>query len=198
MKRAGAIALATCLAACATLTPETDGLGHAERMRRIASVDQWELRGRISVDTGDDAYQGRFTWRQTDDEMRLLIRGPLGAGAVEIRGTADALVVRARGESWQMQDPETELSDLLGWWLPVSSLRYWLLGAPDGRFPDTRLINEAGLLTSLEQRAWQLDYTRYDLQHDLLIPRSVELTHAPLELAVTIDDWRVPEPASDP
>lgn len=191
---AGAMTLAASLWGCTSLTTQTDGLTYAQRMERIASVTDWDLRGRISVDTGEDAYQGRFNWRQDDNEMRLVIRGPLGAGAVQIMGSDDTLTVRARGESWQMQDPEIELSELLGWWLPVTSLRYWLLGAPDARFTDDGSVYSNGLLTSLAQRAWRLEYTRYDLAGDLLVPRSIELKHAPLALTVTIDDWRRREP----
>lgn len=198
MNKSCAIAIATCLAACATLAPESDGLTYAERMQRVTSAAQWDLRGRISVDTGDDAFQGRFNWRQDQDEMRLVIRGPLGAGAVEIRGAPDALTVRARGETWEMQDPETDLSELLGWWLPVESLRYWLLGAPDGRFAEQSAVNDEGLLASLEQRAWKLKYTRYGLVDDVLIPRSLELSHASLALAVTIDEWRRREASDNP
>ena len=187
------ILVIVCVSGCATLTTETDGLDAEARQQRIAKVTSWDLRGRISVDTGEDAFQGRFTWRQNEDQMRLSIRGPLGAGAVEIRGNEDELFVRSRGETWQMQDPELELSSLLGWWMPVSSLRYWLLGTADGRFTQISTIDEHGLLKSLEQRAWKLDYTRYALAGDVLIPRTLELSHAPLELAVTIDDWRTLE-----
>ena len=197
-KRAGAILIATWLAACVSLTDESDGLGYAERMARIASASRWTLRGRISVDTGEDAFQGRFNWRQNDDEMRLVIRGPLGAGAVEIRGARDALTVRARGETWELRDPETELSELLGWWMPVESLRYWLLGTPDQRFAQTSTVDESGLLTTLEQRAWELEYLRYGLADDVLIPRRIELVHEPLALDVTIDDWRRSESDRDP
>jgi outer membrane lipoprotein LolB len=190
LRVAGAMAIATLLSACATLTTESDGLTYAERMQRIAGVTDWSLSGRISVDTGEDAYQGRFNWRQDSDEMRLVIRGPLGVGAVQIAGSDDSLTVHARGESWQMEDPEIELSELLGWWLPVTSLRYWLLGIPDARFADDGSVYSNELLEYLAQRAWRLRYTRYELSEDVLIPRSIELTHAPLALTVTIDDWR--------
>jgi len=189
------IAALASIGACATLDIESDGYTFEQRQQQLLATPNWQMRGRISVDTGADAYQGRFTWLQNEDVLSLLIRGPLGAGGVSINGTADELILRARGESRVMHDAETDLSELLGWWLPISSLRHWLLGLPDERFDHRDATVASELLSALNQRGWQLDYASYSQEESLLIPSRIELARAPLTLIVTIDSWRPITPA---
>lgn len=180
------------LGGCQTLPLEPDGLSFAERRDRLEAMPSWQIRGRIAIDTGEDAYQGRFNWWQDRDSLSLLIRGPFGAGSVEIAGTVDELTVRARGDTWVLNDAETELSALLGWWVPVASLKDWLLGYPDANY-DARTVMAGTVLGGLEQRAWRLDYSEYQNAHGVLVPRRIDLRYESLRLVVTIDDWTYPE-----
>jgi outer membrane lipoprotein LolB len=186
----GCLALAALLStACATIPEESDGLSAAQRLARVSSLGNWEMRGRIAIDTGEDAYQGRFSWWQEDEMMTLLVRGPFGAGSVQISGTPAALVVRTRDGSWLLQDAEYELSALLGWWVPVTSLKWWLFGLPDAEFEANSRRTDNDLLSSLVQRAWTLEYESYQLTNGLLVPRTIDMQHDTLRLVVTIDDW---------
>ena len=130
----GATLTAALLAACAHLPVGDDGLSYEQRRTRLEAVGAWEMRGRLAVQTGDDAFQGRFSWQQRADALDLAVRSPLGAGVLEVNGTPSALKVTARGDTRVLEDPETQLSELLGWWLPVGSLHAWLLGLPDPTF----------------------------------------------------------------
>lgn len=161
----------------------------SERERQLRAVANWEMRGRIAVDTGADAWQGRFTWWQDGDALRLLIRGPLNTRPVEISGNGAELTVRTRREVRTLEDPESELSELLGWWLPITSLPSWLLGLPDERYPAATLVLEDAAVRTLQQRAWLLEYGAYEQQSAASIPGSIRLSNTPLELVVTVDDW---------
>ncbi len=194
-----ASAAAMLLGGCATppesAVSDTGTRSYSERETQLRSVRNWEMRGRIAVDTGDDAWQGRFTWWQDDDSLRLLIRGPLNTRPVEISGNGTELTVRTRRETRVLEDPESQLSELLGWWLPITSLQSWLLALPDDRYPIAELTLDEARLRTLQQRAWALQYGEYEPQAAAEIPASIELSHAPLELVVTIDAWG---PRTDP
>ena len=185
------------------VTPDTDSAGPApatleERSRLLSGVPNWEMRGRIAVDTGteDGAWQGRFTWWQDAEALRVFIRGPLNSRPVEISGDGDQLTLRMRRETRVLEDPEAELSDLLGWWLPITSLPSWLLGLPDDRFAVATMVLDEARLNALEQRAWEIQYSAYEFQGAAEIPSSVRLVNEPLELVVTIDDWNAVTPDS--
>ena len=178
------------LGGCAHLRVSQDGLSYPERQARLESIDTWQMNGRISVDTGESAFQGRFQWHQSADSIELSIRSPLGAGILQVAGPPERLTVRARGETWELSDPEPELSALLGWWLPVRSLRAWLLGFSDPMFASQEELGPDRALQTLEQRLWQLTYESYQLSEGLLLPRRIDLTHGSLELRVIVDRWQ--------
>jgi outer membrane lipoprotein LolB len=199
-RAACAAAAAALLGACASLPTGTDGLSLGQRGETLESVTSWEMRGRLTVDTGEGGFQGSFNWRQQADALELIVRGPLRNGVLQVEGPPDALTVTARGETRLLTDPEAELSELIGWWLPVASLRYWLLGLPDSDFRAVTEPGADGTLASLEQRLWRVDYPAYGLAavggtgQQVLVPRRIDLKHDALTLQLTIDDW---EPATN-
>ena len=189
------VALST-LAGCAHAPPAADGLDVAGRRDRLAALPGWDLRGRISIDTGERAYQARFRWLQRPDSLLLNVRGLFGAGSFEINGNDEALTLRERGQTWSLDDPETELSARFGWWLPVGSLDAWLVGLPDDAFEATVHAGANGTLTTLEQRLWTLEFADYELAAGVLVPRTIDMRHGALRLQLTVDAWNplAPEP----
>lgn len=185
------------LAACVQLPVVDDGLGYDERRGLLESLPGWEMRGRLAVDTGERAFQGRFAWRQDHERLALSVRGPFGAGSFEVAGSPDAMTLRARGESFTLEDPETELSEIVGWWVPVASLGAWLIAVPDHRFDARSEFDSGGQLVSLEQRLWRLDYGDWQLANGVLVPRSIELSHGALTVSLTVDAWNPLAAAGD-
>ncbi|MFL2546121.1 MAG: lipoprotein insertase outer membrane protein LolB [Candidatus Rariloculaceae bacterium] len=167
-----------------------DAFDYPERRDYLSELEGWSMRGRIAVDTGEEAFQGRFQWQQSADTLELSIRGPLGVGVLQIAGPTNQLTVRARGDTWLLTDPETELSALLGWWLPVESFNAWLLGHPDPAFDAETTLGPDNALQSIEQRRWALSYDSYQLADEILMPRRIDLAHQDLELRVIVDRWQ--------
>ena len=203
LRAASALMAATLLSACASLPTGTDGLSLEQRRTKLESVGAWEMRGRIAVDTGKGGFQGSFNWRQENDALELIVRGPLRNGVLQVSGRPDALTVTARGETHTLTDPETELSELIGWWLPVASLPHWLLGFPDREFRAATEPGTDGTLAALEQRLWRVAYPAYGLApvaagEEVLVPSRIELAHTDLELKLTIDDWQPASRAATP
>jgi outer membrane lipoprotein LolB len=192
------------LPACATLPVGTDGLSYDQRRSTLEGVDAWEMRGRLAVDTGDRGFQGSFNWRQSAGALDLNVRGPFGNNVLQVAGTPNALTVTARGETRTLADPESELSALVGWWLPIGSLHAWLLGLPDGTFRSATEPGADGTLAAIEQRLWRVAYPTYQLTHvadganAVLIPRRIDLAHGELTLRLTIDVWRAASLGTSP
>lgn len=204
-RRLAAAALAAlALQGCATLPLGSDGLSSDERRARLEAVQAWESSGRLAVDTGERAFQGSFRWHQAGDTLELTVRGPLRNTVLQVSGTRRDLTVTARGETRLLTDPETELSALLGWWLPVGSLHAWLLGMPDAAFPARTDRGPEGTLAWLEQRLWRVEYPAFQLgalpalpsgpPANVLIPRRIDLSHGELHVRLTVDDWQVLTP----
>jgi outer membrane lipoprotein LolB len=202
LRLAALLPAAWLLGACATLPVGTDGLSFEQRRAELAAVDTWEMRGRLAIDTGGRAFQGSFNWRQDGDALELAVRGPLGAGVLQVEGAPSSLTYTARGETRTLTDPEAELSALLGWWLPVASLPAWLLGLPDETYRSTTEPGPDGTLARIDQRLWQVSYASYQLAQPeggrgVLLPRRIDLVHDRLSLRVTVDAWQ-PAPRTTP
>jgi outer membrane lipoprotein LolB len=199
-RRAGALAVPVLLAAgCAHVPPGTDdrdGLTLDQRQARLESVDSWEMSGRLAVDTGERAFPARFRWLQDDDISPLSVRGPLGAGSLEVTGSPERMMITAGGEQRVLEDPEADLSAQLGWWLPVESLGDWLLGMPDPEFEAETRIERDTVLRTLEQRLWRLEFVSYQLSGGLLVPRRIDMAHGPLEVRLTVDTWSAADAAT--
>jgi outer membrane lipoprotein LolB len=188
--------LAALLSACANMPVGSDGLSFEQRRARLESVAAWEMRGRLAVATAERGFQGSFRWEQSGDALDLAIRGPIGAGAMQVAGTPNGLTVTSRGDTRVLEDPETQLSELMGWWLPVGSLHAWLLGLPDPQYEARTEPGVDGTLAALEQRLWRVAYESYQLAgasaadpDAVLVPRRIDLEHGELRLRLTIDDW---------
>ncbi len=182
--------LAAGLCGCAHVPVGQGDLSYPERQSYLQQLDGWDMRGRIAVDMGEQAFQGSFRWQQSVDSLDLVVRGPLGGGVLQVAGPPDRLMVRARGETWELVNPETELSALLGWWLPVRSFSAWLLGLPDPMFAAQTSLGPDDTLQSLEQRLWTLSFQSYQLLDSVALPRRIDLIHRDLELRVTVDRWQ--------
>lgn len=190
---ATALSIGAALSGCAHLPPGDDAMTYEQRREYLAALNSWDLRGRIAISNGDEAFQGRFQWSQRPDNLALTVRGPLGTNVLRVSGPAERLTLEARGESRELDDPERQLSSLLGWWLPVTSFKSWLLGIPDPAYRASERIGDDGLLATLRQRLWQLTFVGYQLTAGVLVPRRIDLGHEQLEFRVVVDSW-VPAP----
>jgi outer membrane lipoprotein LolB len=195
--RLAIVAAGVLVIGCTHLPSQTDGLDRDSRQARLTSVAGWQMNGRLSIDTGERGYQARFRWRQVGERLTLTVSGPAGLGGFEIDGDAESLTLLYRRERRVLLDPEQDLSLNFGWWLPVTSLRSWLLGLPDDRFPSDDRRERSGTLAGLDQRLWRVDYNEYQLANEVLIPRSMHLSHESLELDLTIDRWQPLAPSQD-
>ncbi|NNC63488.1 MAG: outer membrane lipoprotein LolB [Gammaproteobacteria bacterium] len=177
------------LAGCTHLQPGSDELSYGERRDYLMGLEAWALRGRIAVDTGERAFQGRFQWSQEADALALTVRGPLGTNVLRVSGPAKALVVESRGETFNLDEPEAQLSALVGWWLPVMSFKRWLLGLPDPDYAAQTRFGDDNLLAELDQRLWQLSFVSHQLAAGVLVPRRIDLSHESLEFRIVVDSF---------
>jgi outer membrane lipoprotein LolB len=173
------------LTGCVHTPTVDDGLGTDQRNDRLTAIADWNLSGQLIVDTGERRDRVRIAWEQRGERLRLTVRGAVvGAGSIRVEGDANGYVIEGRGETRVLMDPEADLSRELGWpWpLPVTSLESWLRGLPDADFPAREDRGPAGVLATLTQRDWRIDYDEYQLAGGLLVPAAITLTHENLDL----------------
>jgi len=181
------------LAGCAT-TPESIDLPDIDswdtRTDVLGGIENWEFKGRIAVKAGDDGFNGKFDWAQQDSDFSATVGGPLGIGTVRIEGDGQIITLTDKdGAETVLHDPEVELRWRYGWTIPVTSLRYWALGIPDPGTPSTTSLDEAGLLSRLEQSGWVVEISSYREGGGQQMPRILTATNPDTRVRMVIDRW---------
>lgn len=166
----------------------------AGRRAAIEAVGTWSARGRIALKVPGTSGQGNFAWLQTGDTTVLRVAGPFGAGAYEIRWEPERLtVLSGRGEvAADYTGPDAArrfLEEQLGWSLPVTNARYWILGlaGPDTAARET--LDGSGLLAALVQDGWDVSYGEYQPEGAVALPRKLVLSSTTGRIRLVIDHW---------
>ena len=103
-------------------------------------------------------------------------------------------MVTAKKESFSSDNVQELTREVLGWDLPLTGLRYWVLGLADPGVPVTSLERDEQLrIKQLAQRDWQIDYLAYS--GDSALPSSMVLRHSDLRMRLIIDGWKFPSRA---
>ncbi|MGD8594066.1 MAG: lipoprotein insertase outer membrane protein LolB [Gammaproteobacteria bacterium] len=165
-----------------------------QRRQALADISAWDFKGRLSLKTHNEAWTGKVRWRQSGEEFRLHFNSPTGQGAVQLMSNPQFGVEMraAEGGVFYADDAETLLYDHTGWRLPVSGLRLWVMGLPDGNREISQLrFDEIGRIQLLEQYHWQIQYLQYQQVGALDLPRKISLQNDKLDLRIVIDQWEI-------
>ena len=159
------------------------------RRTALQKLTVFSLQGRLA-ESGIISFGGSLSWRQDGENLEVRFYGPLGVGAVNLRGTLGALQVQTKDGSYLTNSPEDLMQQKLGWSLPVEGLRWWVLGLPS---PETEAkslqLDAAGRVQSMEQDGWQLEYTDYQPVNGLDLPHKFSLNNPARGFHLVIDLW---------
>jgi outer membrane lipoprotein LolB len=193
------VVAAVLLSACAPLTrPPVDDraadLRWAQHREMLAQVLGFSLQGRLADGSGRS---GELSWQQhADARFELQLRGPFGAGAIEIAGDTRGVRVRSKDSEQYTDDPQAWMQAHLGWSLPLDDLRAWALGLPSTGAVDGLALDSEGRLASLQQNGWTIRYDDYQRVGQFELPRRLQAQSADVRLRLVIDRWQALEIAA--
>ncbi len=172
------------LSACSSVPVEPEI--HYSKIARehLYKLEQWSFEGRLALTGKNDSWSASINWGHRPDEEKIKLSGPLGQGATVIQLTGD-LVTIDRGDD-QVQSstrPEEFINQQLGMFVPVHSLRYWVVGLPE---PTTAFIETA---TGFKQAGWFIEYKQMQSVDDQFMPRKITVTNEQVKLKLFIDQW---------
>lgn len=159
------------------------------RQERLKAFTHWQLSGRLAVQSEGEAWNMHLQWQQRQEEYSLNISAPLGMGSMQMHGNARQVeLITDEGESVSGISPDLLLYQQLGWKVPVSALRYWVLGLPaPGEFLPT--LDQYGRLSQLQQSGWQIRFIDYQPQLGTELPRKVFIENHRAKVRLVISDW---------
>ncbi|MFI4868479.1 MAG: lipoprotein insertase outer membrane protein LolB [Steroidobacterales bacterium] len=181
------------LGACATLAPPAPSpIPWARRLATLQATSRFDLQGRLAASTGSEGFSAGLRWQQQDDRATIDLSAPLGFGAAHIEQTAANLqLTTSKGITLDSTAASDELRATLGFEPPLSSLRFWILGASDPATSAQESLDSQQRLAQLQQGGWQIDYAEYARVQQQWLPRRLTVTRGALRLRVVIDSWHL-------
>jgi len=155
-------------------------------------IDAFELKGRVAVNLDGRGYSARLKWNHETTSDALWLYSPVGSTIATLVADGDrATLVTAKKESFSSDNVQELTREVLGWDLPLTGLRYWVLGRVDPDVPVMSLEQDDQLrIKQLVQRDWQIDYLAYS--GDSALPSSMVLRYSDLRMRLIIDGWKFP------
>lgn len=156
-----------------------------------AVLQRWTASGRLALSAGEQGGSGSFVWNQDGRTSHLDLRGPLGAGALQVVAGPDGLALTdGSGRQVDTEAARSALRARLGADLPWDILSYWMLGVPAPGSAATVVDAEAGRV--IEQAGWRIDYDAYTSVPGTALPRRFTAARAGVRVKVIVDTWTLP------
>ena len=188
MRRVAVLAVLATLGGCAAtpvVPPPSVAAG-------ASAPTDWTASGRLALAAHGQGGSGSFTWRQNESTTSLSLRGPLGAGAMQVTSAEGVLSV-LDSEGRKLDDAATRslLRERLGADLPWTDLRYWMLGVPAPGSQSSVVDAAQAPQRVIEQAGWRIAYDAFDARAGVSLPTRFTATQADARVRVIVDAWEL-------
>lgn len=157
---------------------------------KLSNLPSWQFDGRFSIRSTRGVDNANLAWLQESTRYLLKISGPLQQGAVFIRGDQGTISYKdSKGVTDHASSPEALLARHTHYDLPVSSMRYWVLGLPDPRYPFELNIASNGDIRTLTQQGWNIRYQAFKTVERYRLPTKLTMKHDQAEVILSIHEW---------
>lgn len=179
-------ALIFLLSACSVVPVKPDMHYSRVAMLPLYELEHWSFEGRLALTGQGDSWSANISWEHSPEAENIKLSGPLGQGAVVISLTGNVVTIDRGDDVQSSTQPEEFINQQLGMFVPVRSLRYWVVGLPEPSraYKDTDVgFNQAG---------WLSEYKQMQVVKDGgAMPRKMMVMNNQVKLKLIIDHWVV-------
>jgi outer membrane lipoprotein LolB len=195
------ITLSILLAGCSTTTAPMSAVGDntvamswPQRQQQLQQLTAWQLQGAIGITQAKQRWSASVNWQQQNaNNYALRLFGPFGAGAVQLTGNANQVILRSSSQPQPLtaSSPEALIQQQTGWDLPVSNLYYWVRGLPIPAAAITQQqFDAAHRLIELQQAGWDVQYISYANIQGIDLPYKIVLSNNNFNIKLVIKQWQ--------
>ncbi len=169
---------------CSSVPTVPEPRYETQARQSLYKLQRWSFDGRLAITGKNDAWSASVNWVHTVDDEKIKLAGPLGQGATFIQLSGN-LVTIDRGDNKPLTStqPELFINQQLGLFVPVQSLRYWVVGVPE---PSSRYNLTP---TGFTQAGWLIDYKQTQPVDSRVMPYKISVSNEQLKLKLIIDQW---------
>ena len=184
VKRVTLVALCALVSACSTTPVKLDAPYTSTTRTQLYHQAEWSLEGRLAVTGNNESSSASIIWKHQLDKEWLKLSGPLGQGATVVELVGGRVTIdRGDGHVQSSTQPELFISQQLGLFVPLQSLRYWMIGLPEPT--QTFTETQDGFI----QAGWLIEYKQMQLVGAETMPRKVTVMNKRVKLKLMIDQW---------
>jgi outer membrane lipoprotein LolB len=163
---------------------------YQQHVQSIANINQFSLQGRIGVQTDGKGFSGSLTWQHDAINDNIALYSPLGGQVANIKRTSDKVTLDdGNGHSISAKNVAELTQSTLGWQLPLEGLADWSLGRPSSSHIRSISWDDRGLLSTLKQDDWDIQYQNYTDTNGIFLPSKILLKSEKVNLKLLIEKW---------
>ncbi len=186
------------LASCATVREQTttqEPAGWQAAQQKRQQIKNWEIRGRLGIQTENDAGTLDIIWKQAEQDFSIRLIAPFGAGNYLVQGDNGITEIRyPDGQVETVNNIDDVFSSVLKVNLPVNAVKDWIRGLPSKTLSVEAISwNRQGLLHTLKQSGWNVEMKKY-AGKKILLPHAIYLSRdddAELDVRLVLRQWLV-------
>lgn len=165
----------------------------AQQHSALARIPSWQAEGKIAINVDGERQSASFDWQQQRNNYVIHLFGPFGQGATWLRRTSKAVTLEnAEIGKHRAASAEQLMEETLGWQVPVSNLQYWIRGLTAPKPSPTDVVaDDLGLISTLEQQGWQVEYSRYENHEGWALPAKLRATRDAIEVTIVVKRWQI-------
>lgn len=172
------------LSACSAVPVQPDVHYSRAAMLHLYELEHWSFEGRLALTGQNDSWSANISWEHSPEAEKIKLSGPLGQGAVVISLAGNVVTIDRGGDDVQSStQPEEFINQQLGMFVPVRSLRYWVVGLPE----PSRSYKDTDV--GFNQSGWLNEYKQMQPVDDGSMPHKMTVMNSQVKLKLIIDRW---------
>ena len=161
---------------------------------QLQALENWEVNGRISIQTTEDAFSASFQWRKLIDYQRIEITGMLGQTyAILDIAPQQTLLTVSDQEPIAARDLDALMWTQLGFTIPVELLTDWIKALPTQTTDKSIILDNEGFIKGMSYLDWRVSYKRYKKFQDvstIYLPSRVNVTNSRETIKLAVKEWQ--------
>jgi len=164
----------------------------AEKLKR-QQIQDWEIRGRLGVQTKTEGGSLDIIWKQSGAEYSIRLIAPMAAGNYHILGENDYAEIRyPDGSKATVENADDIFLTSLEVDLPTTAIKDWVRGLPASELTVEHIKwNEYGLIERIRQSGWNVEMNRYT-GSEMLMPHAIYISRdddEDLDIRLVLRQW---------
>ncbi|MBP9722558.1 MAG: outer membrane lipoprotein LolB [Gammaproteobacteria bacterium] len=170
---------------------------NTENLTNLNNNKNWHLQARVGITSRDSSGSSQLDWKNDRDSYSIVLSNAITFGEVVINNN-NKITLSYNNQEYIANTPEKLLYQLTNMRLPISAMRYWVLGLPapsrdtkDKSKDKSIVLNKYGTIEHLNQNGFRISYDNYGVINNIILPHKITLISSGLHIKIQVNNWNM-------